>query len=120
MTKGKIALELYSVRDDCVKDFFDTIRQVAAIGYERVAFAGYYDKTAAEIKKLLDELHLKVAGMHIGLDSLEGSVDFKKIISACENYNWIEWYIIEQEEYPSPPVETAKRNFENFKERKYT
>ena len=46
MTKGKIALQLYSVRDDCAKDFFNTIRQVAAIGYERVEFAGYFGKTA--------------------------------------------------------------------------
>jgi len=69
-----IALQLYSVRADCKRDFDGTLEQVAAMGFEGVEFAGYYgyvDK-AADLKKRLDVLKLKVAGTHIGLDTLQG------------------------------------------------
>ena len=66
-----IALQLYSVRDDCARDFFGTIRQVAAMGYDGVEFAGYHGATSEDIRKVLDETGLKVAGSHAGFDTLQ-------------------------------------------------
>jgi sugar phosphate isomerase/epimerase len=62
-----IALQLYSVRDDCLKDFDAALAQVAAMGFAGVEFAGYhhYEGKPAELRKRLDDLNLKVAGTHV-------------------------------------------------------
>ena len=75
-TAGRIpiAVQLYSVRGDCQKDFDAALEQVAAMGFEGVEFAGYYTYAtrAPELRKRLDALKLKAAGTHIGLETLEG------------------------------------------------
>jgi sugar phosphate isomerase/epimerase len=83
--KIPIALQLYSVREDCAKDFEGTIKAVAKMGYEGVEFAGYHNKEAADIRKLLDDCGLKCCGTHTGLGSLEGdnlkkTIEFNKTI----------------------------------------
>lgn len=85
MVKIRVALQLYSVRKDCEQDFWKTLKAVADMGYEGVEFAGYYGKSAQELKKMLDDLELKVAGTHIGLntvlgDELKKTIEFNKII----------------------------------------
>ena len=69
-----IALQLYSVRGDCGKDFDAAMEQVARMGFEGVEFAGYhkYGGDAAGLRKRLDDLGLKVAATHIGTGSLVG------------------------------------------------
>ena len=52
----KIALQLYSVREDCAKNFPAVLKAVAKMGYEGVEFAGYYNTPATELKKMLDDL----------------------------------------------------------------
>ena len=89
MARVPLSLQLYSVRDDCAADLAATVKAVAAMGYEGVEFAGYYDWSAADIKKLLDDCGIVCSGTHIGLDSLMGdafdaTVEFHKIIG-CEN-----------------------------------
>jgi len=81
MTRIPIALQLYSVREDCGKDFPGSLKAVAEMGYEGVEFAGYYDYSAEDLKKMLDDLGLGVAGTHIGVDVIQGdplqeTVDF--------------------------------------------
>ena len=85
MGRIPIALQLYSVREDCAKDLPRTLEAVAKMGYEGVEFAGYYGWKAEDLKKLLDDLGLKVAGTHIGLNTLLGdeyerTVEFNKIL----------------------------------------
>lgn len=93
MAKGKgapkagIALQLYSVREDCAKDFDAALARVAKMGFEAVEFAGYhnYSGKPEQLRKRLDDLGLKVAATHIGTDSLIGdklkaTVDFHKVI----------------------------------------
>jgi sugar phosphate isomerase/epimerase len=72
MARIPIALQLYSVREDCARDLPGTIEAVADMGYEGVEFAGYYDRSAEELRKLLDDSGLKCCGSHIGLDTLLG------------------------------------------------
>ncbi len=75
-TAGRIpiAVQMYSVRGDCQKDFDAALERVAAMGFEGVEFAGYYtyDKRGPELRKRLDALKLKAAGTHIQLDALQG------------------------------------------------
>jgi len=72
MARIPIALQLYSVRADCQRDLPGTLAAVAKMGYEGVEFAGYYERSAAELRRMVDDLGLKVAGTHIGLETLLG------------------------------------------------
>ncbi|MGC8601968.1 MAG: sugar phosphate isomerase/epimerase family protein [Thermoprotei archaeon] len=66
----KVALQLYSVRNDCAKDFFGTLEAVSGLGYEGVEFAGFYGRSASEVRDRLDKLGLDVAGSHTGFNAL--------------------------------------------------
>ncbi len=63
--KLPIGLQLYSVRKQCEKDLPAVLKAVAAMGYDGVEFAGYYDRTADELKKMLDANGLKCCGTHL-------------------------------------------------------
>ncbi|MBC2010589.1 sugar phosphate isomerase/epimerase [Listeria welshimeri] len=73
--KAKIALQLWSVKEACEDDFFGTLEKVAEMGYDGVEFAGYYGKSASEIKTKLAELGLEVAGSHISKEMLEAKLE---------------------------------------------
>ncbi len=86
--KLPIGVQLYSVRNDFNRDVPGTLAGVKKIGYDGVEFAGYANKTAADLKKMLDDNGLKAAGSHIqgGLPKLQGDrgfqeeVDFNKTL----------------------------------------
>src|SRR5439155_26936377 len=85
VAKIPIALQLYSVREDCARDLPGTIAAVAKMGYAGVEFAGYYDRSAAELRKLLDDHSLRCAGTHTGLntilgDELDRTIEFNRTI----------------------------------------
>ena len=63
-------LQLYSVRDITEKNFAEALRQVAALGYRFVEFAGFFGHSAEEVKQMLDANGLSVSGAHIGLNDL--------------------------------------------------
>ena len=67
-----IALQLYSVRDDAAKALPAVLTAVADAGYEGVEFAGYHGHDAKQLRQMLDDRGLKVAGSHIGLESMLG------------------------------------------------
>lgn len=82
-----VALQLYSVRDECAKDFDAALSQVAAMGFAGVEFAGYYhyEGKPAELRKRLDALNLKVAGTHVRTavfadDVIQRTIDFHQAI----------------------------------------
>jgi len=75
MPNPKVALQLYTVREELKKDFAGTLRAVAEMGYPAVQLSGYGGQTASELKRLLDDLGLAVAGSHVGLDALEAHPD---------------------------------------------
>src|SRR5689334_13176495 len=85
MANIPVALQLYTVRDLASKDFVGTLKQVAGIGYAGVEIAGVTGGLSApDLKKLLDDLNLRVAGSHTGLEVLESDlasvVEFNKTI----------------------------------------
>jgi sugar phosphate isomerase/epimerase len=82
-----IAVQLYSVRDDCKADFDAALAKVAAMGFAGVEFAGYYGYAdrGPVLRKRLDSLGLKAAGTHIQLSTLQGdalkkTIDFHQAI----------------------------------------
>lgn len=85
MTHIPIALQLYSIRHDCEKDLPGTLKAVAEMGYAGVDFAGYYGYDAPTIRAMLDDLGLKAAGCHTGIQTLLGdelpkTVEFNHIL----------------------------------------
>jgi len=73
MNEPRVALELYTVRDETRRDFAGTLRRVAQIGYAGVEFAGYGNLTSQEMSALLAETGLRAVATHLGLDALQGS-----------------------------------------------
>jgi hypothetical protein len=80
-----IGVQLYSVREDCKRDLPGTIAAVAKMGYMGVEFAGYYDRSAKDLRKMLDDNGLVCCGTHTALDTLLGdnlsaTIEFNKIL----------------------------------------
>lgn len=80
-----VALQLYSVRKECERDLPATLVAVARMGYQGVEFAGYYGRSAQELRKMLDALNLKACSTHIMIDTLRGDqlarpIDFNQIL----------------------------------------
>jgi sugar phosphate isomerase/epimerase len=83
--KIPIGLQLYSVRHQCQQDLPAVLKAVAEMGYEGVEFAGYYGRSAPEMRKLLDDHGLKCCGTHIGLnaltgDALKGTIEYNQTL----------------------------------------
>lgn len=71
MSTTSIALQLYTVRDETVRDFATVVREVAKIGYNGVEFAGYGGLVSSEIVELLASTVLHAAGTHVRWETLE-------------------------------------------------
>lgn len=67
-------LQLYSVRDITDKDMEGALREVAAMGYSSVEFAGFMGHPASQIKAWLDQYGLKASGTHTPLSALNDDV----------------------------------------------
>lgn len=72
-----IGLQLYTVRDQLQKDFDGTLEQVAAAGYQEVEMAGFYNRSAAEVRKSLDAAGLSYPSAHYPLAELMSGLDEK-------------------------------------------
>ena len=86
MTNIPVAVQMFTLRDECEKDFAGTLKKVADIGFDGVEFAGFYGLTAIEVKALLDELGLKAAASHVPLEELEynlaGVIEAQKVLGS--------------------------------------
>ncbi len=64
----KIALQLYSVRDEAAKSGYETaVRKVAAMGYRAVETAGFPGTTPEAAARLFQDLGLEIVAAHTGL-----------------------------------------------------
>ena len=87
MKKAYIGYQIYSAREEAEKDLLSVLKQLAAMGYDGVEFAGFYGYTAEEIKAMLKETGLKAISSHAGIPAtVEGmfeAIAFHKAIG-CE------------------------------------
>jgi sugar phosphate isomerase/epimerase len=74
-----IGLQLYAVRGAFTRDVPGTLKTIGQIGYKGVEFWDYAGTpnvwkkySAAELRKLLDDLGLQCCGMHVKLEALSG------------------------------------------------
>lgn len=75
MLLNEVGLQLYSLKDECARDFAATLENVARMGYSAVEFAGYGGLTGQALKKLLEDNQLQAWGAHVGLDRLNTALD---------------------------------------------
>jgi sugar phosphate isomerase/epimerase len=79
-----IGVQLYTVRDLMKDDFEGTIAKVAQIGYKNVEFAGYFGRTADQVKAVLAKNGLKAPSTHVQYDELDDKfpsvIEFSKTI----------------------------------------
>ena len=72
-----VGIELYSVRNELMKDLNGTVTAVAKMGYQVVEFYSPYFKwtveQAKETRKLLDDLGIKCLSTHNGADSISAA-----------------------------------------------
>jgi sugar phosphate isomerase/epimerase len=88
MAKGDkipVGLQLYSVRKEAEKDLPGVLAQVTKMGYQGVEFAGYYNHSAKDIRKMLDSNKLVCCGTHtawetLADDKLAETIEFNKIL----------------------------------------
>ena len=89
--KVPVGLELYSVRDDLMKDLPGTVRAVGKMGYEIVEFySPYYAWTpekAREVRKLLDDIGVRCRSTHndsasLTAENLPKAIELNQIIGS--------------------------------------
>jgi sugar phosphate isomerase/epimerase len=68
-----VGVQLFSVRKQCEQDLPGTLEQIRKIGYKGVEFAGFYGRSAKEVKQLLEGNGLLCCGSHTPLDQLLGA-----------------------------------------------
>ncbi len=65
MEKRPVGYQLYSARDEAQADLPGVLRQLKAMGYDGVEFAGFYGHTAEEVAAMLEETGLKAVSSHV-------------------------------------------------------
>ncbi len=70
----KIAYQVYSARDEAEKDLGKVLREIAALGYDGVEFAGFYGHSAKEVRALLDETKLAAVSSHVSFYEIEADM----------------------------------------------
>lgn len=70
-----VALQIYTVRDEAARDFNGTLRRIAELGYDGVELANTADLEAVELRALLDQAGLRLAGCHVPLERLENALE---------------------------------------------
>lgn len=70
-----LGIQLWTVKDEAAKDLEGTMKQLYALGFREIEFAGFYGKTAAEIGALMKGIGFKLVSMHAGADDIAAKGD---------------------------------------------
>jgi sugar phosphate isomerase/epimerase len=77
----RLGVQFYVLRDMLAKDFDGTLAKVAALGIKNVEFAGFYNRTAKQVRATLSSTGLTATGAHCILasmsdDEVHRTIDF--------------------------------------------
>lgn len=73
--KPRIAVQVYSLRDEAERDFAKTMRDIKAMGFEGVELAGLYRIEPAEVGRIIRECGLEPVSAHVPLDDMRSDID---------------------------------------------
>ena len=118
--KGMVGIQLYSVRDDMMKDPTGSLTKLAKMGYKYVEHANYvnrkfYGFTAPEFRKLLDGLGLTMISGHtvMGKEHWDAA---KNDFSDSWKYTVEDAAVLGQKWVISPSMdETMRKTYDDFK-----
>ena len=82
----RIGIQLYSVRQEMQRDMPATLARIADIGYREVEFAGYFGRTPAQVRQLLEQNHLSAPSTHLGYDLLASGA-WDKALDDADEFN---------------------------------
>lgn len=69
---NNIGIQLYSIRDMMSKNMEASLAKVAEIGFKEVEFFNYYDRSANDVKAMLDANGLMTPSIHVDIAQLRG------------------------------------------------
>lgn len=70
-----LGLQLYSVRELLAQDYEATLRRIADLGYKEVEAAGFFNRTASDVRTAMEAAHLQCVGAHYTFRELEERFD---------------------------------------------
>jgi sugar phosphate isomerase/epimerase len=59
-----ISIQLFTLREECQRDFGAVLKRLAAIGYKGVEPAGFFNYTPCELRKVVEDLGMVVSSTH--------------------------------------------------------
>ncbi len=71
---NSIGLQLYSLRKEMGQDFEGTLATLAELGFKEMEFAGYFGKSAGEVRAILDANGLISPAAHIPLTDIANNL----------------------------------------------
>jgi sugar phosphate isomerase/epimerase len=69
---SRVALQLYTVREECAADLPDALATVASLGFDGVELYDLCGRSADAVRGLLDRNGLVACSRHVGLPLIEG------------------------------------------------
>ena len=66
-----VGLQLWTIREECDRDLEGALRRVGEQGYDGVELFQLHGRSALDLRALLDDAGLAVAGRHAGLEAIE-------------------------------------------------
>jgi sugar phosphate isomerase/epimerase len=84
-----IGVQLYTVRTLMARDMEGTLAELARIGYREVEFAGYYERTPAQVRAMLDRHGLASPSVHVPIEQLRA--DAAQALDAAQaiGHRWL-------------------------------
>jgi sugar phosphate isomerase/epimerase len=79
--KSPVGVQLYSFREQFKTDVSGTLQKIKDMGITQVEAAGFYDLSAQDFKKKLDEKGIKAVGISVEFEALEDEAKLAKVIA---------------------------------------
>ena len=100
-----LGLQLYSVRQQLATEYEGTLQQVSSIGYREVEAAGFYKRSAGEVKQAMQKANLRCVSAHYPFAELKAHFDE---ILTFANEVGIEYLICASPGFKTPDAAAGK------------
>jgi sugar phosphate isomerase/epimerase len=112
---ARIGLQLYTVGDQ-LRNVDQMLENVARVGYKVVEFAGYGDRTPAQIRATMDRLGMTAPSTHVGLAQIRS--DFDGLVGTAQTlgHKYITVPSLGGQDMPPPTEDGWKRLAATFNE----
>lgn len=84
-----LAIQLYTLRDECARDLHATLRAVREMGFDAVELAGLHGHAPGQVRLWLDECALGVTSAHASAEELAGDLEQQVALARTLGYSRI-------------------------------